>query len=206
LSKTEINHNQTEQLSDEDTGLVKAFQNGATSAFDTLVLKHQDRVYNLCYRFLSDEQDANDAAQEAFVKAFQGLKRFRLESSFSTWLYRIAVNTCKNKLKSQEFKHRQTIIWIDAPIDGQDGDNRHIEIPDLTQSPELRLAEKEKLRQIQKAIHTLPIEQKLVVVLRDMNGLGYDEISEVTGYKLGTVKSKLSRARQELRKQLKGII
>ena len=89
-----------------DDELVRAFQAGNRFAFDKLVRKHQDRIFNLCYRFFGDYQDANDFAQEVFIKVYQSLNKFRYESSFSTWLYRIAVNTCKNRLRSIEYRFR----------------------------------------------------------------------------------------------------
>ena len=94
-------------LPQEDAALVKAFQAGNKASFDELVLRHKDRLFNLCFRFLGDYQEANDSAQEVFVKIYRSLKGFRLESAFSTWLYRIAVNTCKNKLKSSEYRHKK---------------------------------------------------------------------------------------------------
>ena len=86
---------------DEDALLVRAFNSGEKPAFDKLVLKYKDKVFNICYRFLNDYEEANDCAQETFVKIYRSLKNFRFESSFSTWLYRIAVNTCKNKITSR---------------------------------------------------------------------------------------------------------
>ena len=87
-------------LSKEDAALIRAFQAGNRSAFDQLVVKYKDRLFNLCFWVLGDYHDANDSAQETFIKVFRSLKGFRFESAFSTWLYRIAINTCKNKLKS----------------------------------------------------------------------------------------------------------
>lgn len=185
--------------------MVRAFQAGNKDAFDDLVLKHQHRVFNLCYRFLGDYQEANDLAQDTFVKVYQSLKRFRLESTFSTWLYRIAVNTSKNRLKSLAYKFKKKTVSLSSP-ERSENPAPAIEIPDETQSPMMELERKERLTFIQKAIDTLPAEQKTIVVLSDIEGLSYDEIATVTGHKLGTVKSKLARARLDLRKKLRRVI
>jgi RNA polymerase sigma-70 factor (ECF subfamily) len=173
--------------------------------FDELVLKHKDKVYNLCYRFMGDYGEADDCAQETFVKVYRSLKGFRSESSVSTWIYRIAVNTCKNRLKSAQYRGSRNMIRLDEPKETEDGE-RAVEVAGRSLSPSGELDRKEKGELIQDAINSLPADQKSVVVLRDVEGLPYEEISEVTGYNLGTVKSKLARARQELREKLKGLV
>lgn len=186
----------------EDAELIKAFQAGKKAAFDELVLSHKDKVFNLCYWFVGDYQDANDLAQDVFFKAFKALKNFRFESAFSTWIYRIAVNTCKNRLKSFQYRLKKKFVHLNNPAAAKN--NPGVEIADESSSPEIELGRKEKTRLIQTAINSLPTEKKEVVVLRDIEGLSYEEISSVTGFNLGTVKSKLARARQDLREKLKG--
>jgi len=189
----------------EDAGLVKAFQSGDKTVFDKIVLKYKDKVFNLCYRFLGDHAEADDCAQESFVKVYRSLQGFRLESTFSTWLYRLTVNTCKNKLGSLEYRYRKKMVRLNNPKETEEGTNP-IEIKDESLSPIVEIERKEKEMLIQKAIDSLPEEQKTVVVLRDIEGLSYEEILKITGYKLGTLKSKLARARGELREKLKGVI
>lgn len=189
----------------EDEALVTAFQDGNKKAFDELVLKHQDRVFNLCYRLLGDYQEANDSAQETFVRVYQSLNKFRKESKFSTWLYRIAVNTCKNRLKSLEYRFGKKMVRFDNPQSAEDGPPS-MEIRDEAISPFAELEKKEKLKTIHKAIESLPAAKKTVVILRDVEGLSYEEIAGITGYNLGTVKSKLARARSDLREKLKGVV
>jgi RNA polymerase sigma-70 factor (ECF subfamily) len=187
-----------------DAALVRSFQAGNKAAFDKLVLNHKDRIFNLCFRFLGDYQEANDSAQEVFVKAYRSLKRFRFESAFGTWLHRIAVNTCKNKVKSLEYRYAKKMVYLDNP--GAVQDTRGLEISDETQSPLAELEKKERMELIQRAIESLPPEQKMVVILRDIQGLPYDDIADITGCGLGTVKSRLSRARLELRRKLMKVI
>ena len=190
-------------LSDEDNELITSFNAGSKRAFDSLVLKYQDRIFNLCYRFLGDHEEADDSAQETFIKVYRSLKKFRFESEFSTWLYRIAVNTCKNKLSSQKYRRDRKMVRLD---NGREGAAHINTISDKTGSPENNLEKKEREILIQKAIKSLPDDFKSVVVLRDVEGLSYEMTARITGYNIGTVKSKLSRARERLRKKLEDSI
>lgn len=183
--------------------LIKAILAGNERAFDELVRLHQRFVFNLCYRLLGDYDDADDCAQEVFIKVYKSLGSFRFDSEFKTWLYRVAVNTCKNRFRSLEYRMGQRNVRLNA--DGEE-DKRQVDIGNHKQSPAAALRRKEIGRLIQAAINKLPSDQKLVVVLRDMEGRSYEEITEITGFKLGTLKSKLSRARLRLRESLKGAI
>ncbi|MFC1812373.1 RNA polymerase sigma factor [Thermodesulfobacteriota bacterium] len=191
--------------SKEDAALVRAVQKGDKAAFDGLVLKHKDKIFNLVYWFLGDYQEANDCAQDTFIKVFKSINKFRFESAFSTWLYRIAMNTCKNRLKSSAFRWRRRTVPLGNP-EGSGDTNPCFEIRDNAPSPVNQLEKKERRLLIQKAIYSLPEAQKRVVVLRDIQGLPYEEIADITGLNLGTVKSRLSRARLALRNRLKGRI
>ena len=189
----------------EEAVLIRAFCGGDKAAFDSLVLKHKDRVFNLCYRLLGDYEEANDSAQETFIKVYGSLKKFRFESAFSTWLYRIAVNTCKNKLKSSAYRQKRKMVPLDNPVLANTRRPGR-EIQDESQSPAIELEKKERMRAIQEAINALAPEQKEVVTLRDIEGFSYEEVAEITGFNLGTVKSRLARARQDLRKKLRSVI
>jgi RNA polymerase sigma-70 factor (ECF subfamily) len=188
-----------------DAALVRTIQAGDIAAFDQLVLKHKDKLFNLVYWFLGDYQEANDCAQETFIKVFKSLKNFRFESAFSTWLYRIAMNTCKNRLKSSAYRWKKKTVPLENP-EGSNGGNFSFAIRNDSKSPVNALEKKERFMLIQKSINSLPEEQKRVVVLRDIQGLSYDEIADVSGLNLGTVKSRLARGRLELRNKLKGKI
>jgi len=184
---------------DEDKELIRSFNAGSKRAFDSLVLKYKDRVFNLCCRFLGDLEEADDSAQETFIKVYRSLKKFRFESTFSTWLYRIAVNTCKNKLSSLKYRRNRKMVRLD---NGREGERRTNTLIDESGSPEKYLEKKEREILIQQAIDSLPEDFKSVVVLRDVEGLSYEMTARITGYNIGTVKSKLSRARERLRKKL----
>ncbi|NNG07327.1 MAG: sigma-70 family RNA polymerase sigma factor, partial [Desulfobacteraceae bacterium] len=145
------------------------------------------------------------SAQEIFIKVYRSLKKFRFESAFSTWLYRIAVNTCKNRLKSSAYRQERRMVPLDDSVSANRSSPGR-EIHDESQSPATELEKKERMRAIQEAINKLPAEQKEVVTLRDIEGFSYEEVAEITGCNLGTVKSRLARARLDLRKKLRSVI
>ena len=192
-------------LSDPDTELVRAVQAGDIDAFDALVLKHKDKLFNMVFWFLGDYQEANDCAQEIFIKIFNAIKKFRFESTFSTWLYRIAMNTCKNRVKSSTYRWKKKTVSLERPESSKNGNPFH-EIENGSPSPANELEKKERVMLIQNTINSLPEAQNQMVVLRDIQGLSYQEIADVTGLSLGTVKSRLARGRIELRNRLKGRI
>lgn len=180
---------------EEDRSLVEAFQAKQTKeVFDWLVIKYQKRVFNICYRFMGNYHDANDCAQDTFVKVYRSIKDFKFKSAFSSWLYRIAVNTCKNKLNSLPRRFNKLMVQLDV-IKGPAGND-----------PSVEFERNEKEKAIQEAIDSLEQDHKTVVLLRDIEGLSYNQISEVTGFNAGTVKSKLARARFRLQKKLEGRI
>lgn len=189
----------------ESVRFIKAFQSNDKRAFDRLLFLHKKLVFNLCFRFLGNYDEADDCAQEVFIKMYRFLKKFRFESKFTTWIYRITVNTCKNRLRSLEYRLKNRKMRINHRQSEANG-KTIAAIRDDSFSPASVLNRKEITRLIQEAVRKLPTQQKLIVVLRDMEGRSYEEIGEITGFKLGTVKSKLSRARQQLRVMLKGRI
>ena len=191
-----------DESSHADTMLIRTVQAGDIAAFDELVLKHKDRLFNLVYWFLGDYQEANDCAQETFIKAFKSINGFRFESTFSTWLYRIAINTCKNRIKSSAYRWKRKTASLDVSNGSKNG-NPCSEIVNGSPTPAMALEKKERMMWIQKAINSLPEEQNQVVVLRDIQGLSYQDISDITGLNLGTVKSRLARGRLELKNKLK---
>ncbi|MFC1585291.1 RNA polymerase sigma factor [Fibrobacterota bacterium] len=183
---------------DEDLSWVREFQTGNTDAFNWLVLRHKNRVFNICYRFLGIYEDADDCAQETFVKMYRSLSKFRMESKFSTWLFRIAINTCKNQVVSKEYKLKKNTRHLDPILEGKLGDDSH--------HPEEELHRKTQQEKIQKCIDKLSGEHRIAVVLRDIDGMAYEEITRIIKQSLGTVKSRLARARQQLRKCLQGTL
>ena len=197
--------NKPESPSEEDAILVRAYQGGDRAAFDKLVLRHKNRIFGLCYWLLGDYEEANDSAQEIFIKVFRSLNRFRFEAAFGTWLYRVAVNTCKNRRKSSEYRAKKRTVPLHNPGEDRPGGDP-VEIRDDSPTPLNGLEEKERGRAIRKAVDSLPPDLKEVIALRDIQGLSYEEIVMITGLNIGTVKSRIARARLELREKLRSLI
>ncbi len=188
-----------------DRDLVALAQAGDRTAFNRLVLAHQNRILTLCVRLLGDRHDGEDAAQEAFVKAYRGLKRFKGEAMFSTWLYRIAVNACRNRRRSWSSRLRSRSSSLDAPS-GPDTDGPPRELGDTRMTPDKDLRRHRIAAQVKAALQQLsPIHRELIV-LRDMQGKSYEEIACIVGVSLGTVKSRLARARDAMRERLEGVV
>lgn len=174
---------------DEESRIIALVLDGETDRFGELVTAHQKGIYNLCLRMLGSEQDALDASQEAFFRAYRRLSSFRGDSRFSVWLYRLASNVCTDMLRKRPA----------APALSLTGeDDETLPIPDGRFSPETELEKKELREAVRRALYELPPEFRQAVVLRDVNGLSYDEIAEVTGLESGTVKSRIFRARKKL--------
>jgi RNA polymerase sigma-70 factor (ECF subfamily) len=187
---------------EEDRTDIAAFLSGDREGLDRLVLRHKDRIFNLCYRLLGDYSDAEECAQETFIKVFRSIKGFRFESSFSTWVYTIAVNICKNRRNSAEHRFWKRVLRFvqnspeESPAD--------FEFEDPAPSPLIRMTERETEIMLQSAINSLSHDHRTVIVLRHVEGLSYEEISAITGYNIGTLKSKLARARLLLQNKLRG--
>ena len=184
---------------------IAEFLAGDRSAFDKLVLRYQDSIYNLCCRMLGDRDDADDCAQEVFVKAYRSLGRFRFDSGFSTWLYIIAVNTCRNHLKSAAFRFRRKTVRFET-MDGTENADTLSDVADPAPSALVQMEQRERDLLVQEAVNALPHDAREVIVLRDIEGLPYEDIARITGYNPGTVKSKLSRARGQLRDALNKVL
>lgn len=181
----------------EDRELVERARAGDASAFEELVLKYQQRVYNLTLRMTGNPDDAFDLSQEAFLKAWRGLETFHFESAFSTWLYRLTSNACLDFLRAQ--KRRRT---VSLTTEDDDGDEVQIELTDPAPTPEQAALASEDRWMLTKALDALDDEAREIITLRVINDLSYEKIGEVLGIKEGTVKSRLSRARDKLKKKL----
>lgn len=188
-----------------DEALVRMFHAGQKSAFDYLVRRHQDKIFNLCAYYLGDVQEANEISQEIFIKAFRSLDKFQFKAAFSTWLHRIAVNTCKNRLKSLEFRFKKRMRRLNLGPQEQ-SDPAPLQIADNAGSPLRQLEQKERALEVRRAIDALPDDKKTMIILRDIQELSYDEIAAVTSLKTGTVKSRLARARLMLKDRLKHVL
>jgi len=180
----------------EDDALARRAQGGDLAAFNVLVARHQDAVYSLARRFLSAPQPAEDAAQEAFLRAYQRLSTFR-GGRFRAWLLQITANVARDELRR---RRRRPQVSLDRARD--DPDRPSLDPPDPGRGPEGAAENRELGERLERALGELPEEWRMVVLLSDVHGLSYPEISTATGLALGTVKSRLSRARARLRELL----
>lgn len=188
-------------VKETDLELVRRVQAGDKKAFDVLVLKYQQKVVNLVNRYMHDQDLSMDVAQEAFIKAYRGLKNFRGDSAFYTWLYRIAINTAKNHLVSKNRRMPATDIDAKDAEQYESGDAlRHID------SPEHEMLKEEIHRAIMNAIEALPQDLRTAITLREFDGLTYEEIAETMDCPIGTVRSRIFRAREAIEKELKPLI
>lgn len=180
--------------------LVRRAQSGDTRAVEELVELYQDRVFNLCYYLTGNPSDAQDLAQEVFVKAYVNLKKFRHEADLGTWLHRIAVNLWLNIKRSRK---NTPVFSLDDPVQTDEGElTRTVAAVDPEGDPEETLEGREIQEEVRQALLKLPEEYRMVLVLREMEEYSYEEIATVLGCSLGTVKSRLSRARQSLKEKL----
>jgi RNA polymerase sigma-70 factor (ECF subfamily) len=187
-------------MSELERSLLRRLRDRDERAFRELVSDHRDRVYNITFRMMGNRAEAEDIAQEVFITVFKTIDSFREESKFSTWLYRVTVNTCKNRIKYLARRHDRDRDELDETTTGT-GVNGTIGAP-MPSSPSDALQSAQTEKVLQDAIASLDDDQRIVVVLRDVEDLSIEEICEITGLPDGTVKSRLHRARLVLRKRL----
>ncbi len=175
----------------DDRALVRATLNGDREAFDELVRRHQRHVYQLCYRFAGNHEDASDLAQDVFVRAFKGLRSFKGASAFSTWLYRIGVNVCLNRVGSHAAARTVALEQVDR-------------IETRTERADAALLRDERAGEVRAAIARLPKKQRAALILRVYHELPHDEIAEILGSSVGAVKANFFHALANLKKLLQG--
>jgi len=184
-----------------DKELVKRVQKGDKGAFDVLVLKYEHKIVNLVMRYVRDPETALDITQEAFIKAYRALPRFRGDSAFYTWLYRIAVNTAKNHLAAQ--RRRPTDIELDLQDPEQYG--LHAKLKE-TDTPEAVSLSHELQDTLERAIAALPEDLRTAIILRELDGMSYEEIAQTMDCPVGTVRSRIFRARDAISKKVGSLI
>ncbi len=184
-----------------DKELVKRVQKGDKGAFDLLVLKYEHKIVNLVMRYVRDPEQALDITQEAFIKAYRALPRFRGDSAFYTWLYRIAVNTAKNYLAAQ--RRRPTDIEFDMQDQEQYG--LHAKLKE-TDTPEAVALSQELKDTLERAIASLPDDLRTAIILRELDGMSYEEIAQTMDCPVGTVRSRIFRARDAISKKVGTLI
>ncbi len=183
-----------DNVSDEE--LLKKVKNGDVDAFEEIIAKYEKKVFSLIYNMLKNDNDIEDIAQEVFVKVYKNIGKFHGNSSLYTWIYRITTNLCLDYIKKQK-----SVIYIDEKIQTDDGEV-DFQLPSEEKLQDELYEEKELKQKLEKSIAKLPDKQRVMIVLRDIKGLSYEEISEILEIKLGTVKSQINRARLKLKELL----
>ncbi len=180
---------------EEDRLIIERFKNGDSSAFGDIVLKYQDKIYNLCRHMLGNEHDAEDAAQDVFLKAYQALPKFQPKASLYTWLYRIATNTC--------IDYKRKPVW-ESLFGGPEEGNRlvHDRASDGP-SPEKLYQSKQIEQVLQESLGKLSPKLRAIIILKEIEEQSYEEIADILDISIGTVKSRIARAREELQKLMK---
>ncbi|MGI9249023.1 MAG: RNA polymerase sigma factor RpoE [Woeseiaceae bacterium] len=180
-----------------DKKLVKRVQRGDKGAFDLLVLKYQHKIVNLVMRYVRDPELALDITQEAFIKAYRALPRFRGDSAFYTWMYRIAVNTAKNYLAAQ----RRRPMNVELDMQDPEQYDLHAKLKE-TDTPEAITLSNEMRETIERAIAALPEDLRTAIILRELEGMSYEEIAQTMECPVGTVRSRIFRARDAINKKV----
>jgi len=176
--------------------LVEQSKQGNNEAFEQLVKLYQNKVFALCYQLTNNQSDAQDLAQDAFIKAYKSLSGFRNEADFGTWIHRITVNLWIN-IK----RRKKPEVSLDATITTDNGEMSH-DVPSNDETPDEKLERKEFNSLVKLALNNLSEEHRTVLILREMQGYNYDEIAQVMDCSLGTVKSRINRARQNLKEKI----
>jgi RNA polymerase sigma-70 factor (ECF subfamily) len=185
-----------------DQALVEQVQRGDKHAFELLVAKYQRKIFRLLSRLIRDSAEIEDVAQEAFIKAYRALPNFRGESAFYTWLYRIAINTAKNYLVAQG---RRAPTTTETEIDEAENFDEGDQLRDVN-TPDSMLLSKQVGEAVNRAIERLPEDLRTAIVLRELEGLSYEEIAETMNCPIGTVRSRIFRAREAIAEELRPLL
>ena len=186
-----------------ETEFIERLRNGDAQAFDTLVLRFSNDIYSLLYRLTQDAEEASDLTQETFLSAFKAVKKFRGEADLKTWLFRIAINESRNRFRWWKRRFRGKTDSLDAPV-GIGEQPLSETISGNFASPEENILQREREKHLTKAVNDLPENFREAVVLCDIEGLSYEEIATALSVNIGTVKSRIARGREELRRKLNG--
>ncbi len=190
-------------INEEDRSLIERFKAGDETAFDRLVDKYSGRAYQIAYGILGNREDAEEVAQDTFVRMNRALMNFRGDSEFTTWMYRIATNLAKNKYRWNKCRGSKVNVSMQEPIEGGSEDQAlYIDVPDERLTPDEKLLFGELQRSTEQELAKLPDNYREALVLRNVKELSYEEIAELLHCKLGTVKSRIARGREELRRNL----
>ena len=184
-----------------DVQFIERLRAGEAAAFDRLVQERSNDVYALLYRLTEDREEARDLTQETFLRVFQSIDRFRGDADLKTWIYRIAINQARNRWRWWRRRRRDVTVSLDAE-NARDEQPLHARLRDSSIDPEQETLRREREMALRRALLTIGRAYREVVILRDVEGLSYEEVASTLEISIGTVKSRLSRGRQELRRKL----
>ncbi len=191
-------------LTSVEAEFIERLKAGETEAFDTLVTRYTGDIYSLLFRITEDAEEAGDLTQETFVCVFKAIKKFRGEADLKTWLFRIAINQSRNRFRWWKRRRREKTVSLDAPF-GESETPIHETMSGNFANPEEKILRREREQFLSRALRDLPEVFREAVVLCDIEGLSYEEIASALEINIGTVKSRIARGREELRKKLKDI-
>ena len=174
--------------------LIKRAQNGDVAAFEQLIETYERKIYNIALGVIKNPHDASDMAQEAIIKIYRSIRGFKGDCSFGVWIYRIVVNTCLDELRKQKKRSALSLEWA--------AEDTGLQIKSEDDTPEQALDREESVRIVRVAIDSLDEDYRVAILLRDIQELSYQEIADITNTNLGTVKSRISRARSQLKRKL----
>jgi len=186
-----------------DSEFIERLKRREAAAFEELVAERSGEIYGLLFRLTENGEEARDLTQETFLRAFQNIDRFRGEADIRTWIYRIAINQARNRSRWWRRRRRDATVSLDATY-GESGQTVMSTLAEPSQNPEQQTLAREREMTLRTALQRLALSYRETVILRDIEGFTYEEIAETLGINVGTVKSRLARGRQELRKKLEG--
>jgi RNA polymerase sigma-70 factor, ECF subfamily len=185
-----------------DHVLLERCRAGDEKAFDDLVVRHQQRAFNVAFQVLRDHEDATEVAQDAFVRIYRSVNEFRGECEFTTWLHQIVVNLARNRHRWWKRRGRHASVSLDGPVETVDGEAL-LQVAASTDAPDVQSVKAEFVEMLNRKMDELPRKFREVLVLRNVENLSYEQIAVVLGCSVGTVKSRIARARDELRDRMK---
>ena len=184
---------------DLENKLIKRAQTGDQAAFESLIIPYEQKVYNIALQMFKNEHDAYDAAQEVLIKVYRNLDKFKFESAFSTWLHRLAMNTCIDEYR----KRKRHLTHTTSMDDGTEDEDKPVrQFADSRNTPEEEVLRQEQIHEVRRALDALKEDQKMILIYRDIQGMSYDEITQICDCSLGTVKSRIARARKALKEKI----
>lgn len=191
----------TSAVSTAETQFIERLKAGDANAFDTLVTRYTNDIFGLLFRITEDAEEAGDLTQETFLSVFKAIKNFRGDADLKTWLFRIAINKSRNRFRWWKRRKHEKTFSLDAPLSGSETPF-HETMSGNVANPEEKILQREREKILINALGNLPDIFRAAVVLCDIEGLSYEEIASVLGINIGTVKSRIARGREELRKKL----